>query len=69
MKSPELEKINFARTHKDLYSATPKVKEVAAASGTFLSYECQGEPGGKAFQDAIEKLYSLVYTVKFTLKF
>ena len=30
MKSPELEKIEFAKTHKDLYSATSKIKEVDA---------------------------------------
>jgi hypothetical protein len=68
MKSPELEKIEFAKTHKDLYSATSKIKEVDAERATFLSIEGQGEPGGAAFQSAIERMYSMAYTTKFSLK-
>jgi hypothetical protein len=69
MKAPLLEKIDFAKTHKELYTATRKVKEVVADKGTFLSVKGKGEPGGKIFQDAIGELFTLVYTTKFTLKF
>lgn len=58
-------KIDFSKTHKELYSATTKIKEVNPGSGTFLSVLAKGAPGGPAFQGAIEKLYSLAYTLKF----
>lgn len=63
-----LEKIEFAKTHKDLYTATGKIKEVNAASAVFLSVSGKGEPGGEVFQAAIQHLYSLTYTTKFMLK-
>lgn len=68
MKNRKLEKIDFAKTCRDLYTATAKIKEVQAGKATFLSIEGHGEPGGSAFQSAIQQLYSLVYTTKFTLK-
>jgi hypothetical protein len=68
MKKPEVEKIDFSKTHKDLYSATSKIKEVHAEQATFLSVGGTGEPGGPAFQSAIERMYSLAYTTKFMLK-
>jgi len=68
MKSPKLEKIDFAKTYKDLYTATSKIKKVRAGKATFLSVEGQGEPGGPAFQSAIQRMYSLAYTAKFMLK-
>jgi hypothetical protein len=69
MKTKVPEKIDFSVTHKDLYTAQRKVKEVTAGRAVFLSFSGQGEPGGPDFQKAIEQLYSVVYTVKFTLKF
>ena len=68
MRSPEREKIDFSKSHKDLYSATSKVKEIRADKATFLSFEGRGEPGGSAFQSGIEQLYSLAYTTKFMLR-
>lgn len=68
MKGPEKQKVDFSRSHKALYTATTKVKEVMADKATFLSLEGKGEPGGAAFQSAIGQLYSLAYTTKFMLK-
>ncbi len=68
MSSPKLRKIDFAKEFKDLYSAAAKIKEVKADKATFLSLEGQGEPGGPAFQSAIQQMYSLAYTTKFMLK-
>ena len=68
MKSSKLEKIDLAKMHKDLYSATLKIKEVKADKAVFLSFSGRGEPGGPAFQAAIQQLYSLAYTTKFMLK-
>jgi len=69
MKHSKVEKIDFAKSHKDLYTATPKVKEVKADRATFLSISGKGEPGGPAFEGAIQQIYSLAYTAKFMLKF
>jgi hypothetical protein len=63
-----METTDFSKTLKDLYTATRKVKEVVADSGTFLAVEAQGAPGGDAFQNAIMCLYSTVYTMKFGMK-
>jgi len=68
MKKQEFQKIDFAKTHKDLYTASSKVKEVVAGKATFLSVRGKGEPGGLAFRQAIEKIYGLAYTAKFMLK-
>jgi len=42
---------------------------VKADRATFLSFTGKGEPGGPAFQEAIQQLYSIAYTAKFMLKF
>jgi hypothetical protein len=68
MKKPELDKIDFGKLFKELYTAAPKPKEVTAAKATFLSLEGTGEPGGPAYSVAIQQLYSLAYTMKFMLK-
>ncbi len=65
MKAKKENKVDFAKTHKDLYSATTKIKEVNPGRGVFLSVCGQGAPGGSAFQSAVEKLYALAYTAKF----
>jgi hypothetical protein len=63
-----LEKIEFAKIHKDLYTASGKIKGVDAAAAVFLSVSGKGEPGGASFQTAIQHLFSLAYTTKFMLK-
>ena len=68
MKKTTPEKIDFTKIHKDLYSATNKIKEVNAGKAVFLSCEGQGEPGGASFQEAIQQMYSVAYTAKFMLK-
>jgi hypothetical protein len=61
------EKIDLKQEHKDLYTATKKVKEVRVTKGTYLAVEGQGRPGGEGYQEAIQQLYTLAYTTKFTL--
>ena len=65
MKANTAKKIDFSKSRKDLYSATQKIKEVNPGGGVFLSVSEQGAPGGPAFQSAVERLYSLAYTLKF----
>jgi hypothetical protein len=62
------EKTVFAKTLKELYSASRRIKEVRAVKGTFLAVDGSGEPGGEGFQEAITQLYSLAYSTKWTLK-
>lgn len=69
MKTPRMEKIDFGKTHKNLYSATGKIKEVLADKAVFLAVKGVGAPGGPEFTDCIGKLFTLVYTAKFSLKF
>jgi hypothetical protein len=64
-----METIDFFKTHKDLYTATSKVKEVTADKAKFLAVEGQGAPGGPVFEQVIQALFSVVFTMKFTLKF
>lgn len=61
--------IDFFQQLKDLYTAKRQPQEVLADTGVFLAAEAQGEPGGAAFQQRIEALYAVAYTIKFTLKF
>jgi len=69
MKAKKMKKIDFAKTHKDLYTATQKIKEVMADKATYLSIKGAGKPGGKAFQEAVQQMFTLAYTAKFTLLF
>ena len=63
-----MNKIDFKKTMKDLYRATSEVVRVKPGEGTFLAVDGQGAPGGEAFEKAIQNLYPVAYTVKFTLK-
>lgn len=63
-----MDRIDFKRTQRDLYSATGKIKPVEAQEAAFLCVDGQGEPGGEAFQQAIQGLYSVAYTLKFAVK-
>ncbi len=63
-----MDKIDFKKTMKELYRATNKVARVKPGEGTFLAVDGQGTPGGEAFEKAIQNLYPVAYTVKFSLK-
>ena len=63
-----MDKIDFKKTMKELYRATNKVARVKPGEGTFLAVDGQGTPGGEAFEKAIQNLYPVAYTLKFSLK-
>jgi len=63
-----MEKIDFKKTLKHLYRAKPDIGEVDAGTGTYLSVKGQGAPGGDAYSEAIQKLYTVAFTLKFSLK-
>ena len=63
-----MDKIDFKKMMKELYRATSKVARVKPGEGTFLAVDGQGTPGGEAFEKAIQNLYPVAYTLKFSLK-
>ena len=63
-----MEKLDFSKTHRDLYTANQSVKEVKADAGTYLYVDGKGEPGGADYTTAMQQLYPFVYTLKFAHK-
>jgi hypothetical protein len=63
-----MDKIDFAKAERELYSATGKIKEVVAERAVFLAVDGHGAPGSELFQAAIGALYGAAYTIKFTMK-
>jgi len=65
-----MEKLDLKKQWKQLYQ--PKAGAVVAVdvpSLTYLMVDGEGDPNkSQSFQDAVEALYSLSYTLKFTLK-
>lgn len=58
------DKIDFKKQYKNLYmpKATPSLIEVPLIS--YLMVDGSGAPEGKSYQEALELLYSLAYTIK-----
>jgi hypothetical protein len=63
-------KLDYKKELKHLYKASPKaVKIVSVPEMNFLMIDGEGDPNtSQSFQDAIEVLYPLSYTVKFMIK-
>lgn len=51
-----MKKLDLKKAHKELYTATSKIKEVEPGKATFLALHARGAPGGPAYQDAIAAL-------------
>jgi hypothetical protein len=65
-----MEKINYTKQLKHLYApSAKKVEIVAVPEMNFLMIDGEGDPNtSQAFKDAVEALFSLSYTLKFTVK-
>jgi hypothetical protein len=65
-----MEKIDFKKQLKHLYSPSDKKVEIAAVPQmNFLMVDGDGNPNtAKSFSDAIEALYPISYTLKFMVK-
>lgn len=64
-----MEKIDYKKELKQLYK--PSAKEVEMVNVPIMNYlmiDGEGGPGAHSFQEAIEALYSLSYTLKFMIK-
>jgi len=65
-----MKKIDYKKKLKDLYKPSPKkVEIVEVPQMNFLMVDGKGDPNkSQSFQDAIETLYPLSYTLKFMVK-
>jgi len=63
----DMPRIDFRKSHHDLYSATAKLQIVTAERATFLALDGVGEPDGDAFKAGVERIFALAYTAKLSL--
>ncbi len=65
-----MEKVDFKKTLKHLYKPSAKtVGQVDVPEMNFLMVDGQGDPGSsQAFQEAMEALYPMAFTLKFMSK-
>lgn len=65
-----MEKIDYLKQLKHLYApSAKKVEIVDVPEMSFLMIDGEGDPNtSQAFKDAVEALFSLSYTLKFTVK-
>ena len=61
-------KIDLRKKLKPFYSSSKKPNIVDVPPAKFLTITGHGEPGGEAYQAALNALYSVAYTVKFKAK-
>jgi hypothetical protein len=62
-------KLDFKKQYKQYYSATKNIEIVNVPSFLYLMADGEGDPNNSPlFQSATEALYSLAYTIKFTVK-
>lgn len=65
-----MKRIDYKKNYKQFFA--PSAKEptlIKVPKFPFLMVDGSGSPGGKAFQEAIQAVYSAYFTIKFTMKF
>ncbi len=62
------EKIDLFKQLKTDFKQAKKPVLFKTTSGQYLAINGRGKPGGKSFQQAIEALYSMAFTIKMTRK-
>jgi len=63
-----MSKLDLRKELKQYYRAKKKPEIIDIPPGKFLTITGRGEPGGSAYQAALNALYSLSYTLKFKCK-
>lgn len=58
------EKLDYKKAYKDLYLPKQKPMLIDVPAMQFIMMDSQGEPGGEAYQNAMQALYSLSFTIK-----
>lgn len=64
-----MKKIDLYQIHKSEYVAPKKPVLITCQPAQYLAVKGKGEPGGEAFQAAIQKLYRTAFTIKMASKF
>ena len=66
-----MKKIDFKKDFKELFLPPPSKEPVIVKvpKMNYLMVNGQGAPKSKEFQEAIQALYGVTFTIKFTLKF
>src|SRR5262245_25618595 len=65
---PDSQKLDLYTKHKDEYVAPPDPVVVDIKPARYLAIQGRGEPGGDAFQAALNALYNVAFTVKMARK-
>jgi hypothetical protein len=63
-----MEKLDLTKKYKSYFTAKPFPELVHIEPAQYLSICGKGEPGGRAFSERIEALYTSAYTLKFSMK-
>lgn len=64
-----MQKIGYKKGLKEFYKPpSNRVVEVDVPKMNYLMIDGAGEPGSEAYQQAVEALYSVSYTLKFMIK-
>jgi hypothetical protein len=64
-----MEKIDFKKELKQLYTApTKQATIIEVPDMNYLMVDGQGSPQSRQYQEAIEAIYPVAYTLKFTIK-
>lgn len=58
------EKIDFKKTEKNLYAPKRKPERVFVPEINFLMVDGKGDPDGVEYQEAVQALYTIAYTIK-----
>ncbi|MCW3991763.1 MAG: GyrI-like domain-containing protein [Candidatus Bathyarchaeota archaeon] len=63
-----MDKLDLRKELKQFYTARKKPSIIDVPEARFIAIAGRGEPGGEAYQAALNALYSVAYTVKFNSK-
>jgi len=63
-----MDKIDLFLEHKSEYRKSRKPALVDLSPATYLAVSGEGEPGSEPYQQAIEALFTIAYSLKFSLK-
>ncbi len=63
-----MQKIELRKQLKPFYTAKEKPELIDVPDINYLTYSGRGEPGGEAYSEGLNALYSSVYTLKFNSK-
>ena len=63
-----MNKVDLSKELKEVYTAKKIPKLVDVPEGKFLTIIGEGDPNGKEYQQAIQALYGVAYTLKFHYK-